>query len=269
MFKEEESEVIVIGIPSGSNGKDYLKTLRKQSWFVEIFDIYKKKNLFEKKLCDIGDMKDYEKFEKKIGDLFSQGKVPVIFTKGDIASFYACRKLKNIPNFKVVSFDAHTDLLNKYTDEKIKWIDGHSNPDVNSSTWLRRTSEIIGLQNSCIVGLRSIDEDTLKFVEENKVTYFTPREIKNNLETVKGKFYEFTRDTQLWLNIDVDVFDPSIAPSVDYPEPEGIDFEEYQEIISSIGGKVIGMTICGGNPSDTHVTEFITVRAAFEALSKT
>ena len=265
VFSEKDADVIVIGVPNGEGGKEYVDSVRKQSWFVEIFDVYKKKNLFDKKVCDVGDITDYEELSKKLKETFAAGKVPIIITKGDIASYHACKILKSV---KVVSFDAHTDLLDKYTDEKIQSIDGFKDERVNSSTWLKRTAEVVGEDGISIIGLRSIDEDTMSYVDDKKIFYLTPREIREDLESAKEEVAIFTQDERIWVNLDVDCFDPSIAPNVDYPEPEGISFSEFQEIVSSFRGRVVGITLCGGNPMEGNVTEFLSVRSVFELLSK-
>ncbi len=265
LFSEKDSDVVVIGVPNGINGKDYIDSIRKQSWFVEIFDVYKKKNLFSKKICDIGDITDYDKLSEKLRQIFTSGRSPLIITKGDIASYHACKNLRNV---KVVSFDAHTDLLDSYTDEKIQSIDGFTNEKVNSATWLKRTAEIIGKENICIIGLRSINEDLMKYLEKEEIFYLTPHELKEDLENAKEQVSIFTQDERIWVNLDVDCFDPSIAPSVDHPEPDGINFSEFQEIVSSVRGKIIGMTLCGGNLSENNVTQFLSVRTIFELLGK-
>lgn len=265
LFKEKEAEIIVIGVPNGKGGKDYVDSIRKQSWFVEIFDIYRKKNLFDKKVCDAGDITDYKKLSEKLKEVFAAGRVPIIITKGDIASYHACRLARDA---KVISFDAHTDLLDEYTDEKIESIDGFKDGKVNSATWLRRTAEIIGEDNVCVIGLRSINEDLMSYVESKKVFYVTPREIRENLEEVGEQVSIFTQGEKIWINLDMDCFDPSVAPNVDYPEPDGINFQEFQEIVSAIRGRIIGITLCGGNPMQGNVTEFLSVRSVFELLSK-
>ena len=265
LFDENESEVIVIGVPNGTGGKEYVDSIRKQSWFVEIFDIYKKKNLFDKKVCDVGDIADYEKLEEKLREVFAAKKFPIIITKGDIASYHACKVLKDV---KVVSFDAHTDLLDKYTDAKIESIDGFRDERENSSTWLKRTTEIVGEDSVCIIGLRSVDEDLFNHMEERKIFYLTPREIKEDIEGAKEQIAMFTQGEKIWINLDVDCFDPSIAPNVDYSEPEGIFFDQFQELVGAMKGRIAGVTLCGGNPMQGNVTEFLSVRSLFEILSK-
>lgn len=265
LFGESESDIIVIGVPNGNGGKEYVDSVRKQSWFVEIFDIYKKKNLFDKKICDVGDITDYDQLTKKLKEIFDANKVPVIITKGDIASFHAC---KNRRDFKVISFDAHTDLLDKYTDEKIQSIDGSADDKVNSSTWLKRTAEAVGEDSVCIVGLRSVNEDLMSYLDEKKIFYLTPREIRDDIESAKEQIAMFTEGERIWVNLDVDCFDPSVAPNVDYPEPEGISFREFQDLVSAFRGRVAGITLCGGNPMEGNVTEFLSVRSVFELLSK-
>ena len=266
LFKEDEADVIVIGVPNGSGGKEYVDGVRRQSWFVEIFDVYRKKNLFDKKIFDAGDITDYDGLAKKLREIFTARKVPLIITKGDIASYHACKILKDV---KVVSFDAHTDLLDKYTDEKIQSIDGSKDESVNSSTWLKRTAEVVGEENVCVIGLRSIDEDLMSYVDERKIFYVTPRELREDPETTREQIEIFTQGEKIWVNLDMDVFDPSIAPSVDYTEPEGIFFNEFQELVSAFRGKIVGITLCGGNPMRGNATEFLAVRSVFELLSKT
>lgn len=265
LFNEKESEIIVIGVPNGKGGKEYVDSIRKQSWFVEIFDIYKKKNLFEKKICDIGDITDYDDLSNKLKEIFAARKIPVIITKGDIASYHAC---KNHRDLKVISFDAHTDLLDKYTDEKIESIDGSKDDKVNSSTWLKRTSELLGEDGICIVGLRSVNEDLMSYLDDKKIFHLTPHEIRDDIESAKEQISMFTEGESIWINLDVDCFDPSIAPNVDYPEPEGISFREFQDIVSAFRGRVAGITLCGGNPMEGNVTEFLSVRSVFELFSK-
>ncbi len=265
LFSEKESDVIVIGVPNGSGGKEYVDSIRKQSWFVEIFDIYKKRNLFDKKIFDAGDVADYNKLADKLREIFASKKIPLIITKGDIASYHACKVLKDV---KVVSFDAHTDLLDKYTDEKIQSIDGLMDEKLNSATWLKRASEIVGEDSVCVIGLRSVNEELMSYVDKQKIFYLTPREIREDLESAGEQVEIFTQDEKIWVNLDMDCFDPSIAPSVDYAEPEGLFFSEFQEIVSAFKGKIVGITLCGGNPMQGNATEFLAVRSVFELLSK-
>lgn len=265
LFTEEEADVIVIGVPNGTGGKEYVDSLRKQSWFVEIFDIYRKRNLFDKKVCDVGDITDHKNLDKKLTEIFLKRKVPIIITKGDIASYRACNILKNV---KVVSFDAHTDLLDRYTDPKIESIDGFRNERENSSTWLRRTVEVVGADSVCVIGLRSVDEDTMAYMEKSKILHITPREIEDDMEGVKDQMAIFTQGEKIWVNLDVDCFDPSIAPNVDYSEPEGMTFRQFCDIVSSFKGRIAGVTLCGGNPMQGNVTEFLSVRSLFELMSK-
>jgi arginase family enzyme len=85
---------------------------------------------------------------------------------------------------------------------------------------------------------------------------------------VKDQISIFTEGKKIWVNLDVDCFDPSIAPNVDYSEPEGINFRQFCEIVSAFRGRIAGITLCGGNPMQGNVTEFLSVRCVFELLSK-
>jgi arginase family enzyme len=64
----------------------------------------------------------------------------------------------------------------------------------------------------------------------------------------------------------VDAFDPSIAHGVKYPEPGGILFSYFQNIVDSIEGDIKGMDVCC--MKDDEATDFLAVRSIFELLGK-
>ena len=68
IFTEEESNILVLGVPLGKHGKESLKRLRNISNYVEPFDIDKKRNLFHNiRIKDIGDVK-LENLSKRIAE---------------------------------------------------------------------------------------------------------------------------------------------------------------------------------------------------------
>lgn len=53
-----------------------------------------------------------------------------------------------------------------------------------------------------------------------------------------------TIDTPIYLSIDMDVFDPSIAPTVGNPTPNGISYGRYRSYTSNfIFKNVVGMDV--------------------------
>jgi agmatinase len=260
VFTENEANVIVFGVPVGKL-KRAVESFRKASWFIETYDIDKRKNILEKvKTFDRGNVKidDVSKIRKEIA---SQEKVSLMISDSHFPTFYATRNFKG----KLLVFDAHNDLYDSYIDEKIISLSNTRDKKHNDATWLRRLVEENNLE-VFIVGLRSGSEDIMKFIDEENIQFATSNDVKNNLQKVKEEIKSFTKNSSLYISLDVDVFDPSIVPGVKYPEPGGILFSDFQNIVESIDGKIKGIDVCC--MKDDEVTNFLAVRSVFEILGK-
>lgn len=267
-YHQEEANVIVFGVPLGKFSTEALQILRETSEFLEVFDIERKVNLLENvRIADVGDLefKSLEEIKEQTKKIVENKKIPLILGGNHLLSLYSIEAFDDV---KVVIFDAHGDLKARYEDEKIKEMDyyPHGNFDVNTNdaTWLRKLCEK-SKRDIVLIGIRSCDEDELNFIEENNIKYFTSDSIRENLEGVKEMLRDFTKDSRVYISIDLDVFDPSIAPAVDHPEPDGLLFRDFKGLINSIDGRIAGMDICCLKPlKDNQITEFLAVKVIFE-----
>jgi agmatinase len=183
-----------------------------------------------------------------------------------LPSYYAFQAFGE--NVKLVVFDAHADLKESYMDKKIAGY-GIKNKKLNDATWLRNLCMIKNPKKIAILGLRSCDEEELNFIKNNGIFYYTSENIKKNLFQAKNVLREFTRNSHVYVSLDIDVFDPSVAPGVDHPEPNGLFFDHFSELVRFIGGEIIGMDVCCVKPmKGNDQTEFLAVRSVFEILSK-
>ena len=143
------------------------------------------------------------------------------------------------------------------------------NPKINDVTWLRRLCEIIDPKNVIQIGLRSGDWLELEFLKSSGIKYYTSKMVQDQFKKVKGEIRKFTKNSNFYISLDVDVFDPSIAPAVDHPEPNGLLFRQFQELINFMSGRLAGMDVCCLKPiKGNQVTEFTVVRSVFEILNK-
>lgn len=268
IFSEEESDVLVFGVPLGKDSSKSLQSLRDVSWFVEPFDLDKKENLLENvKTADIGDVNSLNGVKEKIKEITSRGKIPLILGGNHLLSLYSLQAFDNV---KLIVFDAHADFKDKYEDEKIREMDGNEfDFRTNDATWLRRLSEKINPENIFLLGVRSCDEFEFKSLEESDIQYFTPTDVENNLEKVKQRVKELTKDSKVYISVDLDAFDSSIAPAVEMPEPDGLFFKHFRELVDSVDGKIVGMDVCCLKPMENNqITEFLAVKVIFEILGK-
>jgi agmatinase len=268
-FNEKEANVIFFGLIYTKDSNLLLEKIRYASYFVEPFDIYGN-NLLEKvKLFDWGDIKikNFEEVANKFLDIRKENKVPLIISRGHLPTLYVA---KNLKKEKLVVFDAHADCKNEYLDELIAFdVDNSKDKKkFNGSTWLRRLLEYSNIE-VLLIGLRSYDNEEIEFLKENGVEFFTSLEIIRNKETVLNKIKNLTEDSDIYISLDVDFFDPSVLPATDYPEPGGLNYFDFVDIITSIKSKIIGFDLCCLKPiEDNFVSEFLVIKSIFHILSK-
>jgi len=272
---EQEADVVMFGALLGERAEEMMKSLRKTSWFVEFYDVDQQKNLIEGlKIADAGDIevKTGNEITEKVEDIIKRGKFPFMFCISHLATYFPLKALPK--DVKIVSFDAHFDTKNNYIDEKMVEsvfpldFDEEKIKKFNRGTWARRSFEE-NKREYCFVGARSGDEFDVQFMKDNNFLYFTPKMIRENFDEVKSKLREFVKNSKIYLTFDIDVFDPSIAPGVGHPEPDGVFWHQVQALLHEVsGGKIVGADLVEVEPmKDNIVTEFLAVRTIFEILS--
>jgi agmatinase len=268
-FDEKETNVILFGLNYTKDSKLLLEKIREVSYFVEPFDFHGN-NLLEKvRLFDAGDLKvkNFEGISQEFIEIRKEKKVPFMLSRGHLPSFYTT---KNLKKEKLIIFDAHADCKNEYIDEIIAF-DVDKNKDekkFNGSTWLRRLLENSKIE-ALLIGSRSFDEEEMSFLKDKGVKFFTSLEIIRNKVLVLDEISRFTKGSEIYISLDLDVFDPSIFPATDYPEPGGLTYFDFVDIIEAIKGKLIGADVCCLKPVENNrVSEFLAIRSIFHILSK-
>jgi agmatinase len=268
-FDEKEANVIFFGVDYTKDSSLLLEKIRDVSYFVEPFNV-QGNNLLEKvRLCDAGDVKirNFEEISQKFIKIRKENKIPFMLSRGHLPTFYAT---KNLKKEKLIVFDAHADCKNEYLDELVAF-DVDKTKDkkkFNGSTWLRRLLEYPDIE-VLLIGLRSYDDEEIKFLKEKGVEFFNSLEIIRNKEAVLDRIKKLTESSDIYISLDVDVFDPSVLPATDYPEPGGLNYFDFVDIITSIKSKVIGFDVCCLKPiEDNLVSEFLVIKSIFHILSK-
>lgn len=250
VFSEEEANVVAFGV-------DCPESLREVSQLVEPFDIDEQRNFLENvRVHDAGDVK-LEAVEKKTKGILSAKKLPLILAKEHTVTLHAMKYMPK--NAKLIVFDAHADLKDEYEGSK----QGHA-------CWLRRWCEVAkeNCKNVAIVGMRSCDEEEFEFMKSNGLLYFTATKIKKGLENVKQRLQNFVGSSKVYVSIDMDVFDSSIAPAVKYAEPNGMTYGEFVSLIDVLkGGKLLGVDCVEIIPIEgNRVTEFLAIKSLFKTI---
>lgn len=134
----------------------------------------------------------------------------------------------NFPNDTAyIVFDAHYDLR-----------DGYAGAQYSHASYLRRIIEKRGAKNIIHVGARSFVKEELAFLQENKITTVTDKDIRqgDGPKLIKDMLSTFDKT---YVSVDLDVLDPAFAPGVGNPEAVGITSRELFDMIYSLEGKTI------------------------------
>lgn len=154
--------------------------------------------------------------EEKVSSIVTDSKFPLIIGGEHTVTVGAVKALvKTYPDISVFSLDAHHDLRDTYKDSKL-----------NHACVNRRLSEIC---RTIVAGTRSISREEKAFLPNPNVTVFNAYDIME-MPNWKEKIKDALSDN-VYISIDLDVFDPSIMPSVGTPEPGGMGWYEILDLI--------------------------------------
>jgi len=122
----------------------------------------------------------------------------------------------------IVFLDAHADLRVSYKGEKYS----HATP---AHHLLKQGHKII------MAGVRSLFEaEAIRIKEDRNIRFFSDRALQN--DKIKKEFLStlHSLNGDVYLSIDMDVFNPAFVPSVGTPQPGGMDWYDATNIIQAL-----------------------------------
>ncbi len=168
--------------------------------------------------------------------------------------------VRKYPNLIIIQLDAHADLRDTYQGNKY-----------SHACTMTRCIELLPSKKVFQIGIRSGTKDEFQLMKENHQlinfrTGDSNKEIKNILEPFK--------DYPIYLTIDLDWFDPSLLPGTGTPEPGGLfwhDFENIMQILGSfkiIGGDIVELSPDLDNSGVSSIVAAKTTRSLIMTLDK-
>ena len=196
-----------------------------------------------------------KKTEEKVSSILKAKKFPVVLggehsvTLGPVKAFK-----KKFKDFSVLQLDAHRDLRDSFKGLK------HSHACI-----ARRILEITSVTQ---VGIRSLSMEEAAREYKNLKTFFMKDIIKN--EDWLSEVMESLESDRVYVTIDMDVFDPSIMPSVGTPEPGGMGWYEALALLKKLSQEkdVIGFDAVELSPAPADVSpDFLAAKLIYKFLS--
>jgi agmatinase len=230
---------------------------------VDIGDVYIESENIEKNLLEI---------EKFVFEIFNQKKdaISVMIGGDHFCSYPVIKALsKNIQNknrFGVLIFDSHLDLYEEWD----KGIYSHA-------TVSHRIFDIELIDNNkiLIVGTRDIDIPELEIAKKEKIQYLNAYKlIELGLNTYIRNIIDFfskSKIKDLYVSIDVDALDPSIAPATGFAIPGGFTYREMWIILRELSKNfnIIGFDLVEVAPNldVNNITSNLAAKIIIEFIS--
>ena len=169
--------------------------------------------------------------EDTVNELIELNVKPIIIGGEHSASIGAIKALsEKYEKLTVIHLDAHRDLAFEFIGEKY-----------SHATVMRRAHEMgVDLVQ---IGIRSSSKDEEDFVKSTyNIQTFKNRDVHKHMDAIE--YYLINIDGPIYISIDMDVVDPSIAPSVGNPTPGGLFISELETIVETLSHKnIVGMDV--------------------------
>lgn len=160
--------------------------------------------------------------ERRVTAISKAGKVPILLGgehSGTAAAVAALRKKHG--ELTVLQFDAHADLRDEYL----------GTPHNHACVGRRIVDTGAKLVQ---VGIRSMSEEEDRYLKKaEEVKTFYASEVRDNVADVT-KGLVSSLEGNVYITIDLDVFDPGIMPAVVTPEPGGLTWFEVIDILRDV-----------------------------------
>jgi agmatinase len=117
------------------------------------------------------------------------------------------------------------------------------------------------------VGIRSLSREEKLFLDQNEMTpFYMPGSASNvaSKEQIADSLSE-----NVYITIDVDVFDPSIMPAVGTPEPGGMQWKEALDILRfiTLHKRVVGFDLMEFYPQEGPAScAFLLAKLAYKLI---
>jgi agmatinase len=196
------------------------------SQYLELYDIELKREIYKVGIHTLPKVQPSLKSPEEMIDrvyqiaaeLTKQMKFLVMFGGEHSISLGVVQALKGKKrDFCVLQLDAHADLRDEYLGTKY-----------SHACVMRRIHELCSIVQ---VGIRSLSCEEQRFLAQNKMYPFfvTPSSALASPEDVTALLSD-----NVYISIDLDVFDPSIMSAVGTPEPGGMQWDEVLNLLRTV-----------------------------------
>ena len=188
------------------------------------------------------------------GELIKQGKFVVMLGGEHSLSLGLVEALKETyQDLSVLQLDAHADLRDEYLGTKY-----------NNACVMRRVLEHCPITQ---IGIRSLSLEEQQFLNQKNMSPFYSSTIASDLAMVSQIMESLS--SNVYISIDLDVFDPSIMSAIGTPEPGGMQWSEVLNIIKAVAKQkhIVGFDLMELCPAEgPSACAFLAAKLAYKLI---
>lgn len=198
--------------------------------------------------------------EASVRQILASGAMPLLLGGDHAIAAPSIAAFSDHGPIHVVQFDAHLDFVNERHGVRY----GHGNP-------MRRASEMTHVTGLSQLGIRNVSSSNHQDYDDARAagsTILSVRQIRAMgnqavLETIPA-------GARYYVTIDIDGFDPSIAPGTGTPSHGGFQYYEVLELIQGLTrrGEIVGMDLVEVAPAydPAGVTSILAAQILMNAI---
>lgn len=264
-----DAQYVICGVPYDSSetyrtGSRFApNAIRESSREIDDYDVLEDFDLLEIPLADYGDVEvsfgdakeTMIRTKETVIEILKSGSVPCLIGGEHTISYFALTGFEKKP-FCIV-LDAHLDFRDEYIGNRY-----------SHACSTRRISELIGVENVLVVGVRSADKTEVADAKKLGLSYIDFNHCRD-VKAVKTRILDVIKGREVYLSIDADVLDPKEAAGVCNPEPPGFTFEEMMRILDFLKhANMAGFDLTEVTPIYDSYTQILAAKLIFKVLMK-
>ena len=202
----------------------------------------------------------FDKLTENVRTILDCKALPVILGGDHSISFPVVRAFERFQPLNIFHFDAHLDYNDDIWGVKL----ANGNP-------LKRISELPFVDRIIQIGLRGIRarEDAFRDSSDRGNMIILASQVRE--QGTEAVIEKFPRGGDIYVTIDIDVLDPSVAPGTGSPCPDGLLYRELKSLLQGVCrcGRVVGFDLVEVNPfvDQTGLTAAVASMLTLEFLA--
>lgn len=194
--------------------------------------------------ADVGDIEIFptvpaqtdDKITAAVRTILSKKAFPIVLG-GDHSITFAVVRAFDTP-ITVIHFDAHLDT----------WNGAPGNLD--HASWVNRVAKLSTVKGIVQIGMRGLanDPEAVGNARKNHTTIVTSEQIHRR--GVAQALSQISPLGDIYITLDVDVMDPTLAPGTGTLEPGGLSFSEIDDLLIGVAakGRLVGFDVVEVDP---------------------